>query len=175
MGVLGQRKNDFLGDGPHFVDDGVHLSLIVYGLLHEIGLCSVQTTTVSVARSTPCCRQCRCRSLEAMTSTASLLSAGEILIRGVIRGVSPAYCSILWNQMIFKTKSDKTRAPFFWSGPRCPALAGHKTRQYPRHWKSNSQQLGCRGPGYFGKIVPSAAQGGLSEKSTTLLRDCREH
>jgi hypothetical protein len=23
--------------------------------------------------------------------------------------VSPAYCSILWNQMIFKTKSDKTR------------------------------------------------------------------
>jgi hypothetical protein len=45
LGVLGQRKNDFLGDGPHFVDDGVHLSLIVYGLLHEIGLFSAQTTT----------------------------------------------------------------------------------------------------------------------------------
>jgi hypothetical protein len=37
-----------------------------------------------------------------------LMSQGEVT--GVVTGVvSPAYCSILWNQMIFKTKSDKTR------------------------------------------------------------------
>jgi hypothetical protein len=45
LGFPRQSENEFLRQGTHFVDDGIHLALVGNGLLHEVGLFSAQTTT----------------------------------------------------------------------------------------------------------------------------------